>query len=168
MRFSLLLAGILTIWADAALAQGIAFGGKRCRAEITGVQIIPFRYLGARQMETRYDHLLWRFSEIVLLHEARSRPTWQARLRQPLRPFRPRKSRLVHASKPAPLIQIKAHTAQIVDGRIGSARHQLPQTNSVCRKHTMIAPKPIVQSRVALLPKAAFRRLATERRLAHV
>ena len=41
-----------------AFANGVAKGDKGYIQETFGIRIIPFMYLGARHMVTRYDHLL--------------------------------------------------------------------------------------------------------------
>lgn len=48
-------------------------GGRRQRVhpEITGVNIIPFIYLGAKHMVTGYDHLLFLFGVIFFLYKMR-------------------------------------------------------------------------------------------------
>ncbi|MBD3721754.1 HupE/UreJ family protein [Klebsiella pneumoniae] len=46
--------------------HGVAEGDKGYIQEITGVNIIPFIYLGAKHMVTGYDHLLFLFGVIFL------------------------------------------------------------------------------------------------------
>ena len=64
----LILSGIAMLWAQAALAHGVAVGDKGYIREITGVQIIPFLYLGAKHMVTGYDHLLFLFGVVFFLY----------------------------------------------------------------------------------------------------
>ena len=44
---------------EAALANAVAEGDKGYIQEITGVNILPFVYLGAKHMVTGYDHILF-------------------------------------------------------------------------------------------------------------
>ncbi|MDP3708834.1 MAG: HupE/UreJ family protein [Polaromonas sp.] len=52
-----------------ALAHGVAEGDKGYIQEITGVQLLPFIYLGAKHMVTGYDHLLFLFGVIFFLYK---------------------------------------------------------------------------------------------------
>jgi hypothetical protein len=51
--------------------RGVAEGDKGYIQEITGVNIIPFIYLGAKHMVTGYDHLLFLFGVIFFLYKMR-------------------------------------------------------------------------------------------------
>lgn len=51
-----------------ALAHGVAEGDKGYIQEITGVNLLPFVYLGAKHMVTGYDHLLFLFGVIFFLY----------------------------------------------------------------------------------------------------
>lgn len=51
--------------------HGVAEGDKGYIQEITGVNIIPFIYLGAKHMVTGYDHLLFLFGVIFFLYKMR-------------------------------------------------------------------------------------------------
>ena len=53
---------------DTAFAHGVTLGDKGYIQEVTGVQIIPFLYLGAKHMVTGYDHLLFLFGVIFFLY----------------------------------------------------------------------------------------------------
>jgi len=53
---------------NAALAHAVAEGDKGYIQEITGVNIIPFVYLGAKHMVTGYDHILFLFGVIFFLY----------------------------------------------------------------------------------------------------
>ena len=55
----LLVLGLLLAAAAPALAHGVTLGDKGYIQEITGVNILPFIYLGAKHMMTGYDHLLF-------------------------------------------------------------------------------------------------------------
>jgi hypothetical protein len=44
---------------------------QRVHPEITGINIIPFIYLGAKHMVTGYDHLLFLFGVIFFLYKMR-------------------------------------------------------------------------------------------------
>ncbi len=61
-------AAILTLWADAALAHAVTLGDKGYIQEVTGVNIIPFLYLGAKHMVTGYDHILFLLGVIFFLY----------------------------------------------------------------------------------------------------
>ncbi len=52
----------------AAAAHAIAEGDKGYIQEITGVNILPFIYLGAKHMVTGYDHILFLFGVIFFLY----------------------------------------------------------------------------------------------------
>ena len=65
------LAGLATLWAGAALAHAVTLGDKGYIQEVTGPQIIPFLYLGAKHMVTGYDHILFLFGVIFFLYGMR-------------------------------------------------------------------------------------------------
>lgn len=50
---------LLLFYSRGAAAHGVAEGDKGYIQEITGINIIPFIYLGAKHMVTGYDHLLF-------------------------------------------------------------------------------------------------------------
>jgi hypothetical protein len=52
-----------------AFAHGVAEGDKGYIQEITGVNLLPFVYLGAKHMVTGYDHLLFLFGVIFFLYK---------------------------------------------------------------------------------------------------
>ena len=52
----------------AAMAHAVAEGDKGYIQEITGVNILPFIYLGAKHMVTGYDHILFLFGVIFFLY----------------------------------------------------------------------------------------------------
>jgi hypothetical protein len=58
----------LTVLSTAALAHAVAEGDKGYIQEITGVNILPFIYLGAKHMVTGYDHILFLFGVIFFLY----------------------------------------------------------------------------------------------------
>ncbi len=64
----LILSGLLLLWAEAALAHAVTLGDKGYIQEVTGVNIIPFLYLGAKHMVTGYDHILFLFGVIFFLY----------------------------------------------------------------------------------------------------
>ena len=66
--FLLTLSGLILLWAETAFAHGVTLGDKGYIQEVTGVQIIPFLYLGAKHMVTGYDHLLFLFGVIFFLY----------------------------------------------------------------------------------------------------
>jgi len=51
-----------------AFAHGVTEGDKGYIQEITGVNLLPFAYLGAKHMMTGYDHLLFLFGVIFYLY----------------------------------------------------------------------------------------------------
>ena len=53
---------------NAALAHAVAEGDKGYIKEITGVNLLPFVYLGAKHMVTGYDHILFLFGVIFFLY----------------------------------------------------------------------------------------------------
>jgi len=59
----LLLSGVL----QTAQAHGVTIGDQGYIQEITGINLIPFAYLGAKHMVTGYDHLLFLFGVIFFL-----------------------------------------------------------------------------------------------------
>jgi hypothetical protein len=63
----LVLALLLAFGADAS-AHGVAEGDKGYIQEITGTNLLPFMYLGAKHMVTGYDHLLFLFGVIFFLY----------------------------------------------------------------------------------------------------
>ena len=66
LAFLLLLPGI-----ESALAHAVAEGDKGYIKEITGVNLLPFVYLGAKHMVTGYDHILFLFGVIFFLYRAK-------------------------------------------------------------------------------------------------
>lgn len=58
----------LFLMTGAALAHGVAEGDKGYIQEITGINILPFVYLGAKHMMTGYDHLLFLFGVVFFLY----------------------------------------------------------------------------------------------------
>jgi hypothetical protein len=51
-----------------AFAHGVTEGDKGYIQQITGINLIPFIYLGAKHMVTGYDHLLFLFGVIFYLY----------------------------------------------------------------------------------------------------
>ena len=56
------------LFCTAAAAHAVADGDKGYIQEITGVQLLPFVYLGAKHMMTGYDHILFLFGVIFFLY----------------------------------------------------------------------------------------------------
>ena len=54
--------------ADMALSHAVTLGDRGYIQEITGPQVIPFLYLGAKHMVTGYDHILFLFGVIFFLY----------------------------------------------------------------------------------------------------
>jgi hypothetical protein len=61
---------------SAALAHGVAEGDKGFIEQVSGPQIGPFLYLGAKHMVTGYDHLLFLFGVIFFLYRLRQIATY--------------------------------------------------------------------------------------------
>ncbi|NRB43038.1 MAG: HupE/UreJ family protein, partial [Pseudomonadales bacterium] len=59
---------LLLIPASLAMAHGVALGDQGYLQEVTGVNIGPFIYLGAKHMVTGYDHLLFLLAVIFFLY----------------------------------------------------------------------------------------------------
>jgi HupE / UreJ protein len=60
---------LLLISQSIAAAHGVTEGDKGYIMEISGVNLIPFIYLGAKHMVTGYDHLLFLFGIIFFLYK---------------------------------------------------------------------------------------------------
>ncbi|MDM9624986.1 HupE/UreJ family protein [Rhizobium sp. S152] len=58
----------ILVLAGTAAAHAVAEGDKGYIQEISGVNLIPFVYLGAKHMVTGYDHLLFLFGLIFFLY----------------------------------------------------------------------------------------------------
>lgn len=54
---------------DPAFAHNVAQGDKGYILEMTGMNLLPFTYLGAKHMVTGYDHLLFLFGVIFFLYK---------------------------------------------------------------------------------------------------
>ena len=71
--FSLALASFvvmaMVMLSDSASAHAVAEGDKGYIQEITGINLLPFVYLGAKHMVTGYDHLLFLFAVIFFLYK---------------------------------------------------------------------------------------------------
>ena len=61
--------GLLLFFCGSVLAHGVAEGDKGYIQEISGVNLLPFMYLGAKHMVTGYDHLLFLFGVIFFLYK---------------------------------------------------------------------------------------------------
>ena len=62
---------LLSLVAPSAFAHGVAEGDKLFIEQASGMQLIPFIYLGAKHMVTGYDHLLFLFGVIFFLYRLR-------------------------------------------------------------------------------------------------
>jgi len=60
--------GLLMTATSTALAHAVAEGDKGYIQEISGVQLLPFVYLGAKHMVTGYDHILFLLGVIFFLY----------------------------------------------------------------------------------------------------
>jgi hypothetical protein len=58
----------LLLVATEAFAHAVTEGDKGYIQEISGVQLLPFMYLGAKHMMTGYDHILFLFGVIFFLY----------------------------------------------------------------------------------------------------
>lgn len=67
----LIFALMLALMSATAMAHGVAEGDRGYIQETTGVQILPFMYLGAKHMVTGYDHILFLFGVIFYLFRLR-------------------------------------------------------------------------------------------------
>jgi hypothetical protein len=67
----LMLAFAMLLWTDSVLAHAVTQGDKGYIQEISGVNIIPFIYLGAKHMVTGYDHILFLLGVIFFLYGMR-------------------------------------------------------------------------------------------------
>ncbi|MFZ3043412.1 MAG: HupE/UreJ family protein, partial [Thiobacillus sp.] len=55
---------LLGLMASSAFAHAVTAGDKGYIQEISGVNLLPFMYLGAKHMMTGYDHILFLFGVI--------------------------------------------------------------------------------------------------------
>ncbi len=55
---------LLSLMATSAFAHGVAEDDKLFIEQASGMQLMPFIYLGAKHMVTGYDHLLFLFGVI--------------------------------------------------------------------------------------------------------
>ncbi|MCY7371683.1 MAG: HupE/UreJ family protein [Polaromonas sp.] len=61
--------GLSLLFGASVLAHGVAEGDKGYLQEISGVNLLPFMYLGAKHMVTGYDHLLFLLGVIFFLYK---------------------------------------------------------------------------------------------------
>ncbi|WP_454696704.1 HupE/UreJ family protein [Achromobacter aegrifaciens] len=66
-----LVLALALLLASNAFGHGVAEGDKGYIQEISGVNLVPFIYLGAKHMVTGYDHLLFLFGIIFFLYKLR-------------------------------------------------------------------------------------------------
>ncbi len=62
---------VLILLSENTLAHGVAVGDQGYIQEISGVNLLPFTYLGAKHMVTGYDHLLFLSGVIFFLYRLR-------------------------------------------------------------------------------------------------
>ena len=60
---------VLLLSSGLVIAHGVASGDQDYIQETSGVNLIPFMYLGAKHMVTGYDHLLFLFGVIFFLYK---------------------------------------------------------------------------------------------------
>lgn len=68
MFYARLLICFSVVFAGSAFAHGVADGDRAFLEASTGLQVIPYIYLGAKHMVTGYDHLLFLFGVIFFLY----------------------------------------------------------------------------------------------------
>ena len=61
--------GLFLFFCTSVFAHGVAEGDKGYIQEITGINVLPFMYLGAKHMVTGYDHLLFLLGVIFFLYK---------------------------------------------------------------------------------------------------
>lgn len=59
----------LVLFQESVMAHGVAAGDKGYIQEISGINLLPFTYLGAKHMVTGYDHLLFLLGVIFFLYK---------------------------------------------------------------------------------------------------
>ena len=69
-RILLVLIGLVFL-VDPVFAHNVTAGDKGYILEMTGMNLLPFAYLGAKHMVTGYDHLLFLFGVIFFLYKAK-------------------------------------------------------------------------------------------------
>ncbi len=62
---------LCVLWSGSLLAHGVTVGDQRYIQEISGINLIPYTYLGAKHMVTGYDHLLFLFGVVFFLYRLR-------------------------------------------------------------------------------------------------
>lgn len=67
---------MLFTFATGAHAHGVEEGDQGYVQEVSGVQFIPFMYLGAKHMVTGYDHLLFLFGVVFFLYRLKHVATY--------------------------------------------------------------------------------------------
>lgn len=68
LRLCLLFLAMLAVMPLDVLAHAVTEGDKGYIQEISGVNLIPYTYLGAKHMVTGYDHILFLFGVIFYLY----------------------------------------------------------------------------------------------------
>lgn len=74
--WALLSASLALLFASTAYAHGVAEGDAAYLQQVSGPQIGPFLYLGAKHMVTGYDHLLFLFGVIFFLYRLKHVATY--------------------------------------------------------------------------------------------
>jgi len=73
MRKPLILMALIALaplaFASTAFAHAVTEGDKGYIQEVSGMNLIPFMYLGAKHMVTGYDHLLFLFGVVFFLYK---------------------------------------------------------------------------------------------------
>ncbi len=69
LQWSFVVLSTIFLLGTNAFAHGVAEGDKGYLQEITGVNLLPFVYLGAKHMFTGYDHILFLLGVIFFLYK---------------------------------------------------------------------------------------------------
>lgn len=69
--FAFLMLLVLSLMATSVFAHGVAEDDRQFIEQNSGMQLLPFIYLGAKHMVTGYDHLLFLFGVIFFLYRMR-------------------------------------------------------------------------------------------------
>ena len=74
--FACIAISLTVLFASTAYAHGVAEGDQAYLQQVSGPQIGPFLYLGAKHMVTGYDHLLFLFGVIFFLYRLKHVATY--------------------------------------------------------------------------------------------
>lgn len=71
MRYLLPTSLLILALSSEAFAHGVSADDKAFLVQSSGMQLLPFIYLGAKHMVTGYDHLLFLFGVIFFVYRMR-------------------------------------------------------------------------------------------------